>query len=198
MEEKINRLKKRFGKDRIKTGKELPRQLTCFTGKGEFDLNKIEPVKNSGDFFIKPRGGLWTSSLVIDEEFPSDWLRWAIQECWYDEESVSDCHLLDVEDDAIVYEINTPEDLQKLCDTLERAGCPDILEQLNCASCLDWENISKVFDGVRLTEQGQWNTRLSQPNFNGWDSESTVWFRNKFKKREKFNVDKDLFKKYPC
>ena len=42
----------------------------------------------------------------------------------------------------------------------------------------DWSLVAERYDGVHLTDEGQWATRLSHPlNLYGWDCESTLWLR---------------------
>jgi hypothetical protein len=41
----------------------------------------------------------------------------------------------------------------------------------------DFERIATLYDGIQLTERGQWKTRLTIPTLYGWDTESTLWFR---------------------
>jgi len=50
---------------------------------------------------------------------------------------------------------------------------------------LDWEEIAKHYDAIMLTEKGEKETRYTNPSLYGWDCESTLWFRNVFKKIKK-------------
>ena len=50
-------------------------QLLC-TEREEFQ--EIKPVKNTR--FIKPVGGLWTSTYTPEEEYPSAWVEWCVRE----------------------------------------------------------------------------------------------------------------------
>lgn len=52
---------------------------------------------------------------------------------------------------------------------------------------LKFSEMAKQFDGMHLTDNGQWATRLppfDSPNLYGWDCESTLWFRWAFDKVE--------------
>jgi hypothetical protein len=49
---------------------------------------------------------------------------------------------------------------------------------------LDFERMAQDFDGMHLTDEGQWSTRLTQPSLYGWDCESTCWFRWMFDRVE--------------
>ena len=56
---------------------------------------------------------------------------------------------------------------------------------------LDWEQIAREYDGVRMTNKRQWTTRMPRDikdmnlSLYGWDCESTLWFRDVFSKIEK-------------
>jgi len=58
---------------------------------------------------------------------------------------------------------------------------------------MDWERISKEYDAVMLTEDGQVHTRFSRPlSLYGWDCESTVWFRDVFESVKKIEINIEL------
>lgn len=143
--------------------------------------------------WVKPNGGLWTSTF--DGPYGSAWCQWCIGEQFYgrgisdqavDNEYVrfnvrAHIYKLTPRADARIYEIGSLDDLQRLVDTY---GAPSVWSNLDVAHSSmpreypDWLAMAADFDGVRLTEGGQWATRLSMPaNLYGWDCESTLWLR---------------------
>ena len=149
------------------TKSKLPPQLFCPRHMRELKPY-IEPVIND---WVKPHGGLWTSTYTPDEKYCSDWIVWCVREEMY--EWVSDsCYILYPNPDAKILTIDSKEDLKRVIDQYHIVK--------NGKKYLDYERISKDFDAIHLTERGQWDTRLLEPNLYGWDCESTLWFRNKF------------------
>jgi len=151
-------------------------QLFC-TEKEEF--GEIEPVKNTK--FVKPLGGLWTSTYTPEKRYPSAWIEWCVHEMpqWLED---INCFLLVPREDARVYVIDSYADLARL---YERFG---ISKELGF-TVMDWEEIAKHYDGVMLTEKGEVDTRFSRPlSLYGWDCESTIWFRNVFKSIKKIKI----------
>ena len=54
---------------------------------------------------------------------------------------------------------------------------------------MDWEQISKEYDAVMLTEEGEIITRFSTPlSLHGWDCESTLWFRDVFESVKRIEI----------
>lgn len=119
----------------------------------------------SGD--MKPKGAFWTSTYI---DGSSAWLGW----CEYEQPDwIYDYNfVLTVDPDANVYVIDTLEDLERLVGMYPYDG--PISRYL---TCIDWAEMAKDYDGVQLTEEGQWATRYTTPGLNGWDCESTAWFR---------------------
>ena len=151
-------------------------QLFC-TKKEKF--GKILPVKNMICYPVKPSGGLWTSTYTPDDEYPSAWVKWCVREQPKWIEGVN-LFLLIPKDNVNVFIIDSFNDLKYLC---ERFMWPkaDSISDVKIFAPLDWEEIAKHYDGVMLTEKGEKETRYSNPSLNGWDCESTLWFRNVFK-----------------
>jgi hypothetical protein len=139
----------------------------------------IEPVKEALCGWVKPRpGGFWTSSLLDDGT--SSWLQWCLTEDFGG--PAFDLWELDPDPGATVYTIDSYADLQALakrfppvCDHLRPC------REWSMGSGLSWRRVAEAYDAVRVTEEGQWATRLSMPlNLYGWDCEATIWFRWKF------------------
>ncbi len=144
------------------------------------DLSKplIFDVKNR-DYFCKPTGGMWSATFLGGARISSwyEWCRAEMTQMIYGD-SVQP-YLIHVNSDARVYEIDTYVDLVRLYKSY---GKRDQFE-----GRLDFEKVSKDYDGIHLTDAGQWATRFAPDqsghgiNLYGWDMESTVFFREVFK-----------------
>lgn len=146
-----------------------------FWGCPEYDSNLFEPIKNIG--WCKPRGGLWTSP--IDSSF--GWIDWCKAENFREEHfKPGNFFVIDLKENAKIYKIDTLEDLvslqrkypdlsrKHLNFSLFKESCTELLHEL------DFEKISKEYDAIFLTEDGQWKTRVSYPNLYGWDCECVL------------------------
>ena len=144
------------------------------------ELPEIKPVENES--FVKPRYGLWTSTYRPHNKYASAWVEWCVTEMpkWIKNKPAI---LLEVKDYIKVFEIDTQHQLQELY-----ALFPSKLGfKTYSLKFIDWERVAKYYDGVHLTEAGQWRTRYSKPiNLNGWDCESTLWFRDVFKSWKRY------------
>ena len=126
----------------------------------------VQPITNR--MFIKPDGGIWTSSY--NEEFGSDWIRWMHSEQFYNN-GHEDVYLLKPRDDAKIYTINSYTDLLHLIKQY-----PPIITVFG--KFLDFEAIAKDYDGIHLTYDGEIATRYTDDiDLYGWDVECTLWFR---------------------
>ncbi len=56
---------------------------------------------------------------------------------------------------------------------MEEYATEDIIGQ----PVLDFEKLARDFDGIWLTAEGQWDTRMTSPNLYGWDVECVLFFR---------------------
>ncbi|PES54361.1 hypothetical protein [Bacillus thuringiensis] len=149
---------------------------------------KNEPLMN------KPRGGLWTSTF-INEEKGSDWVMW----CDYADFSTqtnTKSWLLTPSKSAKIAIVDSVKDLKELTEKYKARsdfpllGIEGLMQRFDYL--IDYEKLSQDYDGFRLTEKGQAETRFSHPyNLNGFDCESTVWFRWCFDKVEK--LDKSYY-----
>lgn len=145
----------------------------------EISQNVIEPVSNEG-YWNKPRGGLWTSTYR-PESHDSAWVEWCRYEDFGDVDKKA-WYLLTPKANINIYTIDSQEDLCKLLNEYSVLFQNPHFEK----HYLDFEALSKVYDGIHLTSQGQRATRLSFPeNLYGWDCESTLWFGWHFERVEK-------------
>lgn len=130
---------------------------------------RMNAVENKQYGFVKPTGGLWTSTYRPDEPVGSGWGEWCI-EADYRDIYASSWWLLTPSEESRIVTINTLKDLKALMR--EYKYCP------HGAPYPDFEAISRDYDAIHLTDKGQCETRLSMPeNLYGWDCESTLWFR---------------------
>ena len=96
-------------------------------------------------------------------------------EHWLSNDSV----ILELKDDARVYTINRQEDLIEFINIVGIAE-DELTSKLGLRFLVypDFEKVSKMFDAVYLTEEGQWKTRFSNNgctyNLYGWDCESLL------------------------
>jgi hypothetical protein len=139
----------------------------------------IKPINR----WIKPTGGLWSSTYTPNNKYISGWHEFCSIEF---ETGIANSPykiIFDISKNARIYTINSQEDLISLIDNygyyLDQAT--KVLEELGTKPtylCLDFENLAKHFDVIHLTEEGQWRTRMPLKNmaYNlyGWDVESSL------------------------
>jgi hypothetical protein len=132
---------------------------------------KFQPPRNQ-PFFVKPTGGLWTSTY--SEEDGSDWVRWCLAEGYAG--PVFRCWLLQPNPSARVFEIDSYADLGR---GLDRYG---LSQELGLSmKILDFEAMARDYDAIHLTHAGRRATHLSAPhNLYGWDCETTLWLHWSF------------------
>ena len=137
---------------------------------------QFTPVSNYS--FIKPKGGLWTSTWQGEPKV-SGWAEWCRSESF----SAGDHRvwLLTPKADACIAVVAEMADLKALLlrYPLSLGKAYDHIFQP-----LDFERMAQDYDGMHLTDSGQWATRLTEPNLYGWDCESTCWFQWAFDRVE--------------
>jgi hypothetical protein len=155
----------------------LPSQL--FAG-ANLEKSRFNPIKNdSGE---KPEGGLWTSTF--DERVGSGWVNWCRQNNFYRRRAVKrSTHWIATPRPCLVYVVRDVADLNSLFDRfplmkqhhkiLRRKVVP-----VPMLMGIDFEAMSKKYDAMHLTAEGQFKTKFSKPHsLYAWDCESTIWFR---------------------
>lgn len=163
--------------------KEIIIEPQLFCSKHILEVRRIGPIENQR--WIKPKGGLWTSTYTPDSKFCSEWIWWCNREMVEWIESTK-CYILLPKKNVRVYVIDDYFDLEKLH---EEYGIKKFSEVY---AVFDWEKIEIDYDGVMLTDKGEGETRHTRPlNLNGWDCESTIWFRNVFKRIISIERDRD-------
>jgi hypothetical protein len=138
-----------------------------FQGVKKPRYQSFKPIVNCTHPWKKPlSGGLWTSPPHPTNE--SHWVDWCVSEKFggppftlWDLETIDNPNL------AVVDTVADLNDLHK------RFGVGD-----RYTTGLDFEAMAREYDGMHLTEEGQWRTRHSQPHdLYGWDCETVLWFR---------------------
>ena len=169
----------RFVVPTLKFTQEILPQLWCSRNKEEIieTIPKIESVKNED--FLKPFGGLWTSTYTPNEKYCSDWMEWCARE--KPEWLTGNCYICHPKEEATVYVIENYMDLVNLYKNgfgIKATYSDKIFP--------DYEKLSKVCDGLMVTGKGQRETKFRRVPFEydlyGWDCESTIWFRDVFEK----------------
>jgi hypothetical protein len=127
---------------------------------------------------VKPRGGMWTSTYAGSHG--SGWVQWCLSEdygCTPD--STFPLWTLEPDTAARIYQIDSYADLESLVAAYpHRQEFPDHGFGAWSDVRPRWEHVARDFDAVNLTDEGQWETRLSHPlDLYGWDCESTLWLR---------------------
>lgn len=153
----------------------MKNKTQCFLGHDEPRPECVDPIQNADGANgprVKPLGGIWTSTL--NEDGSCGWLEWCRAEEW-GISSDTKMWALTPTDDVSVLTIDTLDDLHELLEEFER---DDGVVRYPRDRYLDYERIASEteHDGVRVTRNGQRETRLSRPGLYGWDAESTVWF----------------------
>jgi hypothetical protein len=136
--------------------------------------DKFVPSKN-GLYMNKPLcGGLWTSSLTPGGSYWTEW-------CDSESRGTGNFGWVLRPDPSKVYVIHELSDLEELTRSFPVSyPAASMARYTDMRKLLDFESMSNAFDAIHLTEDGQWATRLSEPNLYGWDCECTLWLRWRF------------------
>jgi len=129
-------------------------------GAKEFNPEMFSPIVNN---WVKPKGGLWTS--LIDSKF--GWKDWCNME-EFRECNIENSFILKFHNWAKVCKIDTFNDLENLPHYLVN----DFGSYKKMY--LDFEQLSKMYDAIWLTANGERETRYSNPDLYGWDCESVL------------------------
>lgn len=171
--------------DYLNTSDELGQQVWMSEGRDEDpDPAELRPVDGDMHLPIKPKGGMWTSTYTPENEHDSDWIRWCSTEGFYGGRHK---WLIEPKDNLNVLVVDGMEDLQAVMSVYRKEFYKGTKASLIGAHPLDFELIAEDFDAMRLTKEGQWDTRLTgvdEPDLYGWDSESVLNFRWNWKDYE--------------
>ena len=130
------------------------------------EKEKMKEISNSS-LGSKANGGLWTSTY---ENGKSEWVQWCENAQFFTTDS-DDGWLLIPNENSRILTVDNENDFANIYK--EYGTHTDYNFPI-----LDFEKMSRDYDGLHLTSEGQWETRWSFPyNLHGWDCESTFWFR---------------------
>jgi hypothetical protein len=166
-----------MGVGRMKVVTDIPDLVFC--GDVAPRPEQFDPVTNGERrFHPKPKGGMWLCPATSDYR----WKRWCIEN-QYNDDVYRQEWTLKVKEGTRFLVIDTHSDLVEL---LAEYGTETVLERTYFLSewSIDFEKIATDYDGIWLTERGQWETRLTEPNLYGWDLESILVFRWVFEEAE--------------
>ena len=162
----------------VRTGGEMRLQKHSGSKKfvDMFNENTFEKGRNKGS---KPEMGvLWTSSIRDDiDGGKTDWEEFVDSEQF--DKPIKDSFVVAPEDDAKILSIESEDDLQFLQENYASSGPEDFV-------VIDWDAVSKDYDAVHVSEEAARELKLAgvannSATLDGWDVESTAWFRKKFK-----------------
>jgi hypothetical protein len=110
----------------------------------------------------KPVGALWTSTWNGRGSDWTDWVEYNMEE-WKTSKGI----LIQIQSSVKLYTISNSKDYEKLYDAY------GIKPSSSSFGSLDWERISKKYDGVWVENP------YAHKDLYGWDVESTAWFNMK-------------------
>lgn len=143
----------------------------------EPDPTKLDSVEGEMHLPIKPTGGMWTSTYTPESEYDTDWIRWCSTEGFYGGRHK---WLMEPKPDVHVLVVDSLDDLRAVANLYEKDTYKGKDASLISDVVLDFPEIARDFDAMRLTEKGQRKTRMTpmdEPDLYGWDSESVLNFR---------------------
>lgn len=132
--------------------------------RNELDKNKFTPVTND---FIKPDGGLWIAPYTENCEFSSAWEEFLINDIGLNTKGYKGT-IVSIKPNAVIVIVDSVQDLINILENYSYT------HPILSARFIDFEKLSKDYDAIYLTEKGQYETRLSDPNLYGWDIESML------------------------
>lgn len=141
-------------------------------------IEQVSPVENDPEGFYrqKPKYGFWTSTYREDTH-DSAWVEWCSDTNFGDVHN-SNWFLLTPSPETRIYTIDSLQDLNQCLQQYGGYPYPELRKIWGGMKFIDFERLAKEYDCINLTERGNAQTHLSYPNnLNGWDCESTLWFR---------------------
>lgn len=135
-------------------------------------------------FGCKPKGGLWTSTYT--GKYGSDWVQWCKGEQFGDPDTTPSWVLYPRA--SRVFVIDGMEALGHFCErfALMKNG-------YWCDSA--WHLFANEYDALHVTQEGHFETRYDAPepwgftfSTNGYDCESTVWVRWRFRRVQALGI----------
>lgn len=131
-----------------------------------FDPEKFQEPSNGRRFTMnKPDGGFWASPT----ESINSWKDWCLSEDFWGPDKFEVYTKFRFKKSSRIYTIDCVRDLENLIRSHGK------LSPLFGRCFIDWEKVSKDYDGVYLTAAGSNRCHLSYPHdLNSWDVESVV------------------------
>ena len=130
------------------------------------------------DFINKPLGGLWSSEYFPNSSkanncCKSDWEFWCRNENFH-LERLNKGVVFELKKQANIYTVDSYDDLLKLS---ENYSYEKYFYGIEIKKYIDFEKMSKDFDGLFLTVEGELQTRYeAKMNLYGWDCSSLLLF----------------------
>lgn len=138
------------------------------TGKNFLCEKAFREVENS---YMKPLGGLWSSTYTPNQKYPSEWVEWCNIES-FNLERLKLGLTFEFKKNVKIFKIDNGNDLTILEKKFGHFAIDEPLNFFKIKS-LNFEEACKYFDVIYLTSTGQIKTRYLQPvNLYGWDCES--------------------------
>lgn len=117
-----------------------------------------EPTSNDMSFLNKPNGCLWGSTLLHDDLYKSDWLRWVDGENFH----------VELYKNGISFtlykkaRICTVDSLESYLELIREYGILDTMNSMPDYKkyTVDWIELTKHYDAFHLTEDAFWNLRM--------------------------------------
>lgn len=145
--------------------------------KTKFDKNKFTPVSNYNHHVNKPQGGLWGSPVTDDyDNIISTWHEWCVGNHFT--QGLSNYYIeYNIKNDSKLYIIDNQDDFINLIESYDKVKS-DL--PINMFIYPNFEEISKDYDGIYLTQKGQFDTHMPFENISynlyGWDCECLLLF----------------------
>ena len=133
----------------------------------------FKPVRNQIGI-NKPLGGLWSSPLIEDIEgnMTSAWREWSSENMALNYRIAT---VFALKESANIFIIDSQDDLIRLFREVGELSSPFTMFKY-----LNYEKAAEKYDGIYLTQEGQWSTHLpmhnTEYNLYGYDVESLVLF----------------------
>jgi hypothetical protein len=150
-----------------------PLQLFASSLPSKESLEKFKKSKKiipKVEMVNKPMNAFWTSTAIKSgESYTSEWTEFSGDFIG----SPKSFLLLKAKPDAKIFEVSSRKDYNSLKKEFGETKHPMLDDPM--FRKLNWVDIAKVYDAVRITNEGAGKSR-EQGWLYGWDIESTAWF----------------------
>lgn len=138
----------------------------------EIKKEYFKDVKNASEALpIKPEIGtcLWASIYTPEEDYLSEWHEFVCNEMESILGEYESIYKFKLKPDAKIFTIDSRNDLYLLLSEYKLDN-----PKINYKTAIDFEKISKDYDAIHLTSNGQINTRFGDYDLYGWDVDSLL------------------------